>query len=81
MTDDTDTSDDTTEAEQPDWIEVGTSQYDCGECGRSFLERVFLYPDTDDEVEILACPFCGFTDRSIGEPTIENEWFHNRYSV
>lgn len=67
--------------EQPDWMEVGTSQYDCGECGHSFLDRVFLYPDTDDEVVFLACPECGFTDRTPGEPTVESEWFHDRYSA
>lgn len=66
--------------DQPDWIEVGTSMYDCGECGHSFLDMVFLYPDTDDEVEVLACPNCGWNDHKPGEPTIESEWFHDVYS-
>lgn len=66
-------------AEQPDWIEVSTSQYDCGECGHSFLDMVFVYPDTDDEEEWLACPNCGWEERDIGMPTVENEWYQARY--
>jgi DNA-directed RNA polymerase subunit RPC12/RpoP len=67
-------------ADQPDWIEIGNSVYGCGECGGTLLDRVFLYPDTEDEVEILACPNCGWDDRDAGEPSIVSEWFHDRYS-
>jgi DNA-directed RNA polymerase subunit RPC12/RpoP len=54
--------------------------YDCGECGRTFLDLVFVYPDTPDQDEWYACPNCGFEDRDLSEPTIESEWYHERYS-
>jgi DNA-directed RNA polymerase subunit RPC12/RpoP len=69
-----------TEPQQPDWIEVGTSQYGCGECSNTLLDTVYLYPDTDDKVVFLACPSCGWDERDAGEPTIEDEWFNGRYS-
>lgn len=71
---------DTDTPTQPDWIEIGNSQYSCGECGYGWLDRVFVYPDTDDEDRWLACPNCGFEERDIGDPTVEDEWYHERYS-
>lgn len=66
--------------EQPDWIEISTSQYDCGECKHSLLDRVVVYPGTDNEVRWLACSYCGFEDRDAAKPTVENDWYQERYS-
>lgn len=69
-----------TTLEQPDWLEIGSSQYDCGTCGHSPLDWVYAYPDTNDETRWLACPNCAFEDRTLGEPTVESEWYQNRYT-
>jgi DNA-directed RNA polymerase subunit RPC12/RpoP len=74
-----DTPDPKTVPDQPDWIEVGTTMLDCGECGHSFLDRVFVYPDSEDEASWLACPNCGFEDRSPASPTVESDWYTHRY--
>jgi len=66
--------------DQPDWIEVGGTIYDCGVCGHSFLERVFVYPETADEDSWMACPTCGYEDRTADGPEVHSEWYHNRYS-
>jgi DNA-directed RNA polymerase subunit RPC12/RpoP len=64
---------------QPDWIEVGNSIYGCGECGHQ-LDMVYVYPETEDESRWLACPECGFEEKDPTKPTVENEWYQNRYS-
>ena len=67
-------------SEQPDWIRVGTSQYECGDCGHLPLDHVFVYPGTDDEETWLACPACGWEERTPDMPTVENDWYQERYS-
>ena len=66
--------------EQPDWIEIGNTIYDCGECGFSHLERVFVYPETMDEDSWVACPRCGWEDRSANDPEVGSEWYQFRYN-
>ena len=66
--------------EQPDFLEISTTQYDCGECGHSFLERVFHAEDDADDIEWMVCPNCGWNANPPGGPVLENEWYRDRYS-
>ena len=63
---------------QPDWIEVGHSQYSCGNCNEH-LDLMFVYPNTEEEDSWLACPHCGWEERTPDMPTVENEWYQERY--
>ena len=70
-----------TTTEQPDFLEVGSAQYDCGECGHSFLDRVYWFPDTDHEGEWLACPACGWSDVDDDCAIHDVGWYKQRYGV
>lgn len=65
---------------QPEWLEVGSTMYDCGECGHSFLDRVYIHPDTPHQGEWLACVNCGWTDHPDDADVWDNEWYSQRYS-
>jgi len=65
--------------EQPDWIEVGSSMYDCGECGGSYLDRLHVYPGENNQEVWLACCYCGWEERTPDMPTVENNWYNARY--
>ena len=64
--------------EQPDWIEIGNAEFDCGKCGHR-LDRVFWYPDTDHEGAWLACPNCGWDDAPPETAINDVVWYQNRY--
>jgi len=67
--------------EQPDFIEVGSTRFDCGHCGYSFLDRVYWYPDTDHEGHWLACPECGYDEVDPDCAIHDVEWYQQRYSA
>lgn len=56
---------------QPDWIHIGTSRYDCGECGYSFLDIV---GDAAQSVEFFACIQCGYHSAYVRK-FITEPWF------
>lgn len=64
---------------QPDWLEVSTSEFDCGYC-RGRLDIVFDDRETPGREDWLACPHCGWTDHEDGEIREKAPWYHARYS-
>jgi DNA-directed RNA polymerase subunit RPC12/RpoP len=67
-------------SEQPDWLEVGSTIYDCGECGTSFLDQVFAHADADNESTWLACSYCGWQSR-MPNAVVDSGWYHQRYGI
>jgi len=64
---------------QPDTLEVGSTMYDCGECGYSFLERVFWYPGGGRGGDWLTCPNCDWSEAPDDCGLHGNEWYQELY--